>query len=345
MDRPLRILFLLFRYPHLAETYYEAEIGAARRLGIEVAVWSKHDGVGATRPAPGVRVWPARPIHEAVAAFDPDVLHLHWMHWEPGALDELSKFKRPLTVRVHTDTTPERLAVYANHAAVAHIFAYSGDRERHGFSHAKLSELPIMVYPPMHPEVVVRDRQRVLRACSITPHHQSCVFDVARLLPPSFKFTLCLADGLNRVGAAETQAEIDAQIALQPGRVEIEHEVPADAMDLHYLRSGIYLHTHTPGKPACMPVSVSQALLAGCYVLVQDEPRLRWMIGDAGATYQTPEEAAALIAATSDWSEAQWNEQAQRAHAVGLRYHADRLMGTVSARWQALTTAPSAVPA
>ena len=63
------------------------------------------------------------------------------------------------------------------------------------------------------------------------------------------------------------------------------------------------------------------------------------MIGDAGATYSTAEEAAALVAATKAWTDADWHDQSRRARTVGLRYHADRLMSQVAKKWLQLAAA------
>ena len=91
-----------------------------------------------------------------------------------------------------------------------------------------------------------------------------------------------------------------------------------------------------------MPISIVESMATGGYVIARDLPGMADYVGEAGALYDgaTVEEraaaAAALVRATTDWSDEQWAQAQERAIEQAFRRHAgsdvaERMLRT----WQA----------
>jgi len=48
-------------------------------------------------------------LAQLVTEFKPDIAHFHWMLWGEDVLDSIHAMGLPVTVRVHTDTSRDRL--------------------------------------------------------------------------------------------------------------------------------------------------------------------------------------------------------------------------------------------
>ncbi len=329
--RALRVLDLSFNYPHIAESYIDAEIRHLLACGVKVFAWSNQ-----LAPAPGplpdgVEIAMGVPIAPVVARFRPDIIHLHWLMWSQSALDVLAAFGLPITARVHTDTTRERLQIYCAHPAVRRVYTYPGDSERFDFFHDKLRALPVVIerQPLLN---VPRDRRLILRAASLSPRDQAMMVALANRLP-SFRVVLCLADNAHH-GANATVDAINAEIlALKPDNLTVLWNVPPQEMARWYAQSGIYVHTFPDGKTAAMPVSIGQALSAGCYTLVRNQPQLSRMVGAAGDVYASLDEAVAWVRATERWGDAAWAARENASRAEGEKYCADQAVMPMLDDW------------
>jgi hypothetical protein len=328
-------LVITFNYPQITESYIEAEVSFLRERGVEVFVWSQ-----TAAPAPGplradVGAAVGVPLDPIVAAFKPDVIHLHWMLWDAGVLDFLARYGKPVTVRVHTDTNHERLQMYAAHPAVRRIFGYPGDGQRFDFAHPKFVEMAIAVMRPAA-VAVEKNRRLVLRAASENPRDQTLMVQLARRCP-QFEFLLCIGESKHQDALGTRPALADALGAMPPPNLRIVwNESPAN-MAQWFARAGIYLHTFLPHKTAAMPVSIAEALVNGCYTLVRNQPRLMAMLGNTGAVYANEDEAAAQLAATLNWSKAEWQQKSADSRTAGERFCADRALLPMLEDWQQLS--------
>ena len=331
VTRGLRVLDLSFNYPHIAESYIDAEIRHLLGCGVQVFAWSSQPAP-APGPVPdGVEMAVGEPIAPIVARFQPDIIHLHWLMWNQNALDVLAGFGRPMTARVHTDTTRERLQMYCAHPAVRRVYIYPGDSERFDFVHDKLSALPVVIerQPALS---VARDRRLILRAASLSPRDQAMMVALAHRLP-EYRVVMCLADNAHR-GANSTVDEINAAItALKPNNLSVLWNVTPGEMARWYAQAGIYVHTFPAEKTAAMPVSIGQALSAGCYTLVRNQPRLASMVGAAGAVYASLDEVVQKVRDTQTWSEADWAAHERRSRAEGEKYCADQAVAPMLEDW------------
>lgn len=329
----LRVLDVSFNYPHIAESYIDAEIRQLVALGAEVVAWSHVPAPAPGPTPPGVRSFVGVPLAALVAEFKPHVVHFHWMLWGEDVLDSIHAMGLPITVRVHTDTSRERLQMYCAHPAVRRVYTYPMDDIRFDFQHEKCSPMPVVVSRPAPSANAQRDRRLVLRAASLSPRDQHEFVRMARRLP-DFQFVICMAEN-RHIGAQDTiNAVFDASLPPIPN-LQILWNVSPDEMCNWYARAGIYLHTFPHDKIAAMPVSIGQALIAGCYTIVRNQPRLAAMLGNAGATYEDYEAAAELIARTREWGDARWQAEAAVACAEGERYCADHSIRMMVGDWQA----------
>lgn len=328
------MLDISFNYPHIAESYIDAEIRQLCELGVEVVAWSHIQAPAPGPTPPGVRSVVGVPIAQVVAEFKPHLMHFHWMLWGEDILDSAQKMGLPITVRVHTDTSRDRLEMYCAHPAVRHVYTYPMDDERFDFRHEKCVPMPVVVTRPPIMHDVQRDRRLVLRAASMSPRDQFEFVHMARRLP-EFKFVICMAQN-RHIGAQDT---IDAVFAasLPPlPNLQILWNVPPDEMARWYARAGIYLHTFPADKTAAMPVSIGQALAGGCYTIVRNQPRLAAMVGAVGALYDDYEQAAALIRDTQSWTDARWDAIANASRAQGDAYCADVSIRRMVDDWRAM---------
>ena len=331
VTRGLRVLDLSFNYPHIAESYIDAEIRHLLGCGVQVFAWSSQPAP-APGPVPdGVEMAVGGPIAPIVARFQPDIIHLHWLMWNQNALDVLAAFGKPMTARVHTDTTRERLQMYCAHPAVRRVYIYPGDSERFDFAHDKLRALPVVI--ERHPVLnVVRDRRLILRAASLSPRDQAMMVALAHRLP-EYRVVMCLADNAHK-GANRTVDEINAAItALKPNNLTVLWNVSPSEMARWYARAGIYVHSFPAEKTAAMPVSIGQALSAGCYTLVRNQPRLAKMVGAAGGVYASLDEAVSQVRATQQWSDEQWAARETASRAEGEKFCADQAVAPMLDDW------------
>jgi hypothetical protein len=327
----LRVLDLSFNYPHLSESYIDAEIRHLLARGVTVFAWSSQ---ASTAPCPvpaGVELAVGAPIADVVARFRPNIIHLHWLMWDQSALDVLAAFGLPMTARVHNDTTRERLQMYCAHPAVRRVYIYPGDCERFDFTHEKLRVMPVVI--ERQPELAVaRDRRLLLRAASIAPRDQAMMVALAHRLP-DYRVVLCLAETAH-TGADGTISDINAAITtFKPSNLFVLWNVTPSDMAHWYATAGIYVHTFPANNTAAMPVSIGQALSAGCYTLVRNQPRLASMLGAAGAVYESLDEAVEKVQATEAWSDADWAAHEEASRAEGEKFCADQAVAPMLEDW------------
>src|SRR5690606_7907291 len=98
IQRPLKVLIVCYDYPQLSESYVDTEVAWMTRQGVEVEVCSMAE--------PGARGLATVPVHrdgldQAVASFQPDLLHFHWVHTVAQAELQGAARRLPVTVRGH----------------------------------------------------------------------------------------------------------------------------------------------------------------------------------------------------------------------------------------------------
>jgi glycosyltransferase involved in cell wall biosynthesis len=307
LTRPLRVLYLLWHYPQLSETYIESEILCMKRWGVHIEAWSRC--TVATPYEPSVPVHRGS-IAEAIAACRPDILHVHWTNIAIEEGEQLLASGLPFTVRGHGFEFTDK--------ALQKLLTLPGLRRAFVFPHqiGSFSDEPRLT--PMaaafdtslfRPEPN-KDRQLVIRTgAALASKDLELFFDVARRLP-NFRFVMAAVDCLNQKPYME---ELIKTWKSSNSGAELMLNVPRDQLAPLVHRAGFYLHTMTPpnqpgGTPIGMPISIAEAMATGAYVLVRDVPPLNSYFGRVGSVYRNAKQAAELIAETAAWPEAKWKQ-------------------------------------
>lgn len=327
----MRILYLLWNYPQISETYIAAEIAFAQKCGVEVHVWSQinyHPNL-----APQCMVHRGS-LAEAIAAVGPDLIHIHYLVVAKRHLHELPP-GIPVTIRGHSFDWNLNLAKeMGDNQNVKRLYLFPHFSTAMG-GHQKAFALPVAYDTTLHPPAVCKDRKLVIRlAAGLPTKSLDDVLAVANRCP-EFKFIL----GISRAGGGEQFVE---QITRLNGyvkdRVQILVDlIPQIAADINR-RAGIYLYTHdVKGHAFGMPISIVEAMATGSYVLSFDTPAARSFIGEGGAFYRNPEEAAKLIRDTTAWTEAEWSRISETAIQRATCFRDDVVLSHLVQDWRSLT--------
>jgi len=332
-----RILYVMWHYPQLSESYIESELLCLRRWGVEIAVWRE---VGAASPYESqVPVYDGD-LATAVRDFRPDALHVHWLGFALGRAAELDALGLPVTLRMHGfDTHEAPFRALLGHDWLHRAYAYPHHLRLLESPDARVTALPAAFESRLFPPAAEKDPGLVLRTAAGLPSKDLALFmEVAKRLP-SHRFVLCC---VTCNGWEHYPEELRRMAASMGSPVELRFDVPRGQIAALMARAGIYLHTANPpdvppGTPIGMPISIAEAMATGAHVLVRDVPELAAYVGDVGAVYRDAAHAAELIEATSGWSEAEWLHQRIRASDRAFLHFADEtVLRPMLADWQAL---------
>ncbi len=318
-----RVLYVVWHYPQLSESYVETELRCMLAWGVDVEIW---------RIATGPASYPTSvPIHDgslaaAIAASRPDILHVHWLSFGHSVQAELAASGLPVTLRLHGfDVTRESLAAWLAHDWVAGVYALPNQIARTGLGDARLKPVPVAFDTRLFKPGANKDRRLVVRtAAALASKDLELFLAVARLLP-EHRFVLAAAtchlreDYVAQLKAAHDSMQSPAELML---------DVPREAVAALVGQAGLYLHTmhppdHRDGTPVGQPISIAEAMATGCYCLVREVPDLAMLVQDAGATYRDLDQLVGSIQATQEWTDAEWTGVQHRAIERAYRHHAD----------------------
>ena len=335
--RAPRVLYVVWHYPQLSETYIEGEIRCLRRQGVEIAVWRE---VGPVSPYEAqVPVFDGD-LATCVREFQPDVLHVHWLGFALARGEELAALGVPVTLRMHGfDVNAAGFRQLLTADWLHRVYAYPHQLGLLDAPDARACGLPAAFDTSYFHPAAEKDPRLVVRAAASLPSKQlGLFFEVAKRLP-SHRFVFC---GVTCNEWEHYPEELRRMAAAIDSPVELRFDVPREEMAALIGRAGIFLHTvhpprEAPGTPIGMPISIAEAMATGAYVLVRDEPALVDYVGDAGAVYRDAAHAAELIEASTRWSESEWRRRRVRASDRGYLQHADEVvLRPMLADWQAL---------
>lgn len=326
----MRVLYLLWNYPQISETYIDAEISFALRHGVDVHVWSpkcRH---------PDIK--PLCPVHrgkisEALVDSRAQVVHCHYLPVAETYYRSVPQ-RIPITVRGHSfDWSVETFRRVADLASVKRIylFPHFADQVRGA---PKVRALPVAFFPRPRRDIR-KNRRLVLRlAAGLPTKGLADFFAVAERLADDFRFVL----GVARAGGAEDYPEKLVEMSRKMGGfVDVRIDIPPDdAWDL-YRKASIYLDTADPvGHPFGMPISIVEAWSEGMMVLARNDPDARRYVGGDAYCYKTPTEAAALIAETARWSEERWALEDKSSRYRAQPFTDERVLPPLLEEWRIL---------
>jgi hypothetical protein len=342
-----RVLYALWHYPQLSETYVEGEIRCLRRAGVHIAVWRE---TGAASPfQPDVPVFDGD-LAEAVRRFQPDLVHVHWQSFALGRREALARLGLPVTVRLHGfDTDPAGLRELLAQPWLHRVYAYPRQLALLAAPDPRVVAIAAAFDTSLFHPATGKDTRLVLRASACLPSKDlGLFFETARRVP-THRFVFC---GVTCNEWEHYPAELRRMAQAMGSPVELRFDVAREALAALMEDAGIYLHTIRPpeaehGAPIGMPISIAEAMATGAYTLVRELPELRDYVAGAGECYRDAAHAAALIAASARWSEEEWLRRRVRASDQAFLNHADEfVLRPMLEDWRALAASrPAAVGA
>lgn len=337
---PLRVLWAVWNYPQLTETYIRCELAAMRRWGVEVEVWSE---IIDTKSPYAAEV----PVHhgslaETIARVRPDVVHVHWLNKGKDYREVVARAGLPMTVRGHSyEFATKSVKKLLCDPAVRSVYLFPHFARQIG-DNAKIHPMTSAFneewfYPP-----TLKDRRLVLRTGAGKPTKglESFLEVASRCL--DHRFVLILGQLPNLDNYVE---QLLAENRRLGSPVEIKLNVSNEESAALMREAGIYLHTYGDEEPFGMPVSIAEALATGAYTLVRVRPGAAEYLGTAGALYHTNDDAVNLIKSTLSWSQDDW--QSQEAHAANSarqRFASESVLRPLLDNWLSMTQGSCFVP-
>jgi glycosyltransferase involved in cell wall biosynthesis len=320
-----RVLYALWQYPQLSETYIEGEIRCMRRWGVDIEVW--REAHPATPHPTSVPIHDG-PLADAVRRMRPDVIHVHWLEFARKRAALLAQLGLPVTVRVHGfDTTAEGCRAILDQPWIRAVYAFPNHLDLVGRNDPRLRAVPAAFDTSLFGPSPNKDRRLVVRAGAALPSKDATLFfELANRLP-DYRFVLAGITCTLEQQHAEEYRNIHRQTN---SRCELMFDIQHEDIVPLIGQAGIYVHTAKPpgtehATPIGMPVSIAEAMATGAYVLVRDVPELRAYVGDAGTTYRDADHAAQIIAATAEWSEQRWKTAWTTSVDRAFSIHADEI--------------------
>jgi hypothetical protein len=321
-----RVLYVLWHYPQLSETYVEGEIRCMRRLGAEVVVWHS---IHAATPFEAEVPAHSGDLAALVREFRPDVIHVHWVSWALDQAPQLTALGLPVTLRMHgSDVHPDSCNRLLAQPWLHRVYAFPRQLELLASSDTRVQAVPAAFDTSCFSPAAQKDPRLVVRAGACLPSKDiPLFFELARRLP-SHRFVFA---GI-KVNVFEHYPDELRRIAREmDSPVELRFDLPREEVAGLIGSAGIYLHTIRPpaaehGAPIGQPISIAEAMATGAWTLVRDEPALADYVGNAGATYRDIDEAEARVRETLAWSPEEWRARALRASDRAYRNHADEIV-------------------
>jgi len=326
LETHLRVLYVVWHYPQLSETYIETEIQCLRRWGVHVEVWRAED---VAVPYPSSVPIHTGAIEDAVREVEPDLIHVHWLGFALTQDAAFTALGLPVTVRLHGfDTTRDGLEALLSKPWLRTIYAFPAQAELLGRVDPRMKVVPAAFDSTLFRPNRNKDRRLVVRAGTALPSKDLMfMFEIAKKLP-DFHFVYA------GITAKYVEPFVDELIAKRDrlhSPAEFRLNLPrAEAADL-IGRAGIYLHTINPegapdAAPLGMPVSIAEAMATGAFVMVRHSSEFADYVGDAGRTYREVDEAARIIAETETWTDEDWKKAQDRSIERAFKLFPDEIV-------------------
>lgn len=306
-ERPTaRVLYALWHYPQLSESYVRAELRAALKKGVEIEVWSQED---VTAPFESEVEVHRGSLAAAIERFQPDVIHTHWLNMAGLLLDASKESGLPMTVRAHGFEFHPDLAMHLESLPrIRALFMFPHQIAKCHTAGRKMIPLDGMFRPDLY-FPAPKDRRLVMRtgAGLMTKDYEA--FMRAAQLCPDHRFLLILCRAYTKEGVTDDLVRMNAEMG-NPVEIKInlQHEEVAQWMR----RAGIYLHTFDPMELFGMSISIAEAMATGAYVIARRMPETEMYLEGAGVMYDAAEEAASFIRQTLAWSDREWERASVR---------------------------------
>ena len=325
LPRPMRVLYAIWHYPQLTETYIETELRALKRAGVKIEVWSEKDA-----EVPGDVVVPTRKgsLADAIRIVRPDIVHIHWLNFGKYA-DIAQAAGVPVTIRAHGfETTRESVAKALAHPNIKRMFLSPFQDISSQHNDARIQRLATPFDTTLFSPSANKDRRMILRtSAALRSKELEFFLELSKRLP-DHRFVLVACRCLDAVDQFDWLVE---KHRTSGSPAELKLNVPRSEVAALMAQAGIYVHTAVPpgvewATPIGMPISIAEAMATGSHVLVRNLPPLAKYIGNAGSVYRDIDDATRIIAESADWSPAEWRRRELAAIDRAFLHHADDMV-------------------
>jgi hypothetical protein len=304
----LRVLYAVESFPHLTQTYINTEIEAMRKFGVHVEVWSSKQ--------PLIPYSTNIPVHNgtlenAIESVKPHLVHTHWTHMVKQFRDVVAQAGLPLTVRGHHpyDFSQKMNDGLQSDPVVQGVYIYSRFANKLPTTYTKVMPVEACYNPVLYHSDNDKDPKLVVRVAPARTVKELDFFMRVASKCPEHRFVL----------AAGTTAELTCPKELMEYNkklgepVELFIDIGYEDISKLMQKAGIYLYTVKPSEKYSMPISVSEALGTGCYVINRASEGAQLHLAGAGVMYESEDEAVRLIKETLDWKEDKWLQEKNKA--------------------------------
>ena len=311
-----RILYSVWHYNQLSETYIEWELQHFQKMNYDIRVWAVDSS--AKSPAPrSVFTYENCSVKHAIDDFKPHMIHCHWL---VNARTDLDAFGIPITVRLHGfEFTLDRIRDLIARNAVKRIFMPKHIVRicsQNGIDTSKLTESNVCINPKYHfPNPISIEKPTDLRivlrvGAALRTKDLGTFLIIANRMRHKFRF---IGSYINCSGHDGVVTDLQKQNESLGNPVTLlvnqEYSVIGDLMR----KSSIYLHTTDPQIPFGQPISIAESMACKNVILVRETAcnGSKEYVDNAGFSYKTVDEAVSILESLSRWTPDQW-EEAQR---------------------------------
>jgi glycosyltransferase involved in cell wall biosynthesis len=252
-------------------------------------------------------------IDKAILSFQPDLIHIHWLHICEKYCKILSEklYSIPITTKIHGfEYTIDAIKNINNYPNIKYIFTYQhllNECISQNINTDKMiiSTIPIntdLHYPSLLESNI--DKIKILRvAAGLTTKNIDMFIELANELY-DFEFTLLLVRCSGVENVCDEFINFNNQLG---GRCKIIINVAREKVGDYMRKSNIYLHTTSQISNYGQPISIAESLACGNYVLARKNPNISYLYG-IGDIYETKEEVITLLNITKSWDIYKWNQ-------------------------------------
>ena len=315
-----KVLYVLNSYPQLSESYVEYELRKMRDFGFEIEVWRRQK--------------PHSPYHSDIKVHDedfrevvnkikPDLIHIHWLGIAKIILPFIDDLNIPTTIRAHSfDTTKESIRFCSKRSFVKKIYCFPQHFD--DFSDAKLKIQNTVFDTKTIKPHKNKDKRLVVRGGAAIPSKSLPFFIRLAKELPDFKFILAVVKCHDNDDYINELKKLANSIS---SPVEIKTNLTRESYTELVSEAGIFLHTVDKKlMNVGMPISISESMATGCYIVASNNESMKRYIGESGKTYNDMNEAKKIIKDTQLWSDHEWDKTWKNSVERAFSKHADEII-------------------
>ena len=315
-----KVLYVLNSYPQLSESYVEYELKKMRDFGLEIDVWRRQKPHSPYHTDIKVH---DEDLREVINKIKPDLIHIHWLGIAKIILPFIDDLNIPTTIRAHSfDTTKESIRFCSKRSFVKKIYCFPQHFD--DFSDAKLKIQNTVFDTKIIKPHKNKDKRLVVRGGAAIPSKSLPFFIRLAKELPDFKFILAVVKCHDNDDYINELKKLANSIS---SPVEIKTNLTRESYTELVSEAGIFLHTVDKKlMNVGMPISISESMATGCYIVASNNESMKRYIGESGKTYNDMNEAKKIIKDTQLWSDHEWDKTWKNSVERAFSKHADEII-------------------